>query len=65
MLDVSYNYLTEDSFRPDVFADMRTLETLNLQRNRFVLWYDGIKELTSALKQKNVLVDELRNSHCE
>ena len=49
---MSYNYLTEDSFRPDVFADMRTLETLNLQRNRFVLWYGRIKELTPSSKQK-------------
>lgn len=36
MLNVSHNYLTEESFRPDVFADIRTLETLDLQRNRSV-----------------------------
>lgn len=37
VLNLSYNWLNEDSFSPDVFTRIRTLTTLDLQRNRYVL----------------------------
>lgn len=36
MLNISHNYINEESFKADIFADMRTLDTVDLQRNRSV-----------------------------
>lgn len=36
VLNISHNYINEESFKADIFADMRTLDTVDLQRNRSV-----------------------------
>lgn len=36
VLNVSNNYLTQHSFTPDVFTNMKTLLTLDLRNNRLV-----------------------------